>query len=103
MRPYVVTASVPNTFIDFRVPGHPGGDGRFGFYATHDKSSGGESDRNQILWFFDTQLSAELFANWIAGHHPGIEYGVGHIGLVCQSTPGPVVKSKYTPQGLLPA
>jgi hypothetical protein len=91
--------------VDMRTPQWNGNEaGRFSYWVPQEESSdGGTMQRSTLLFLTDTLESAQHLAKKLAEKNPGVPYMVCTGSDVFECRAAPVLKSKFTPAGLLPA
>jgi len=103
MRQYVVV-KITDQF-DARNPGWlANNEGRFIFWQHQNESAhGGDLSRDHQLFFADTLEAAQHLAKRLAEINMGCKYMACEGGLVFECKAAPVLTSKWSKAGLLPA
>jgi len=95
MKPFAVVPFKAEKIIDGYFAGPRGRD--ILFYYWRDKDVPDPQPA-----YFDSEDGADAYAQGQAKNNPGISYAVVKASVVYASSPGPVTKSVYSEDGLLP-
>ena len=95
MKPFAVVPFKADKIVDGYFSGTRGRD--MLFYYWRDKDA---DDPHPA--YFDSLEGADAYAQQQAKNNPGVSYAVVSATVVYSSTPGPVTKSVYSEDGLLP-